>query len=417
MSNRPYLFWDEPSLRDYLDGRLAALTDAVERVPEEHAWQADPTAWAAALAESHTVQAPELGEVWMDRPQETKVDVSYDHFRRAISDPSTPTYVPGYRVTFHIPYAGDSEVFQRRTSTYTTVLCDGSVRGNELIKTIEYPADSPPDLDAEANGWRRDVEQWLGWAISDIDGYGDRFQQQAAQAIDARRRRIEQHREQLAQTKTPIGPPEDRNKVSIVEAIVRRPSPVPRLAETRQATASRSIELEPALETEVFDHILEVVRDSGAGMEGAPQTYAEMDEEARRDVLVNNLNTHYRGQASAEAFNRSGHTDILITYESKTLFIGECKIWHGAKSLTDAADQLFGYTAWRDTKTALIVFVGEKGFTEVIEKAREALESHPQFKEWKAGGGESEFRATMRWPGDEQREIDLALTLFQVSAD
>jgi len=415
MSDRDYLFWGQ-DLRDYLEGRLAAIANAVEGVPEEHVMQADAEAWAEALAESHEVQIPELGETWMDKPVETKVDVSYDHFSRAISDPSTPTYVPGWRVTFHIPFEGDPEVFERKTSTWTTVLCDGAVRGSELIKTIEYPADTPADLDAQANGWRQDVEKWLGYAVNDINGYANRFVDEARRQIADRRSRIEAHRDQLAKTKTPIGPPEDRDKVSIVEAVVRRPSPVAELAGGSPSTAG-AVELEPALQAEVFDHVLQVIRDTGQGMEKTPKTYADLDEEARRDVFVNNLNTHYRGQTSAEAFNRSGHTDILVTYENKSLFIGECKIWHGAKSLTEAMDQLFTYTAWRDTKTALVFFVGEKGFGEIVGKAKEALAAHPQFKAWQDESGETEFRATMTWPGDDQREIDLALTLFQIETN
>jgi hypothetical protein len=177
------------------------------------------------------------------------------------------------------------------------------------------------------------------------------------------------------------------------------------------------VELEPALQAEVFDHILEVIRFSGSAMEQAPATYAQLGEEDRRNVIVSNLNSHYRGQASAEAFNRAGHTDILISHENKNLFIAECKIWHGRQSLTDAIDQLFSYTAWRDTKTALVVFVGEKRFGEITKRAREALAAHPQFKEWQGEPGESEFRATMTWPDDPDREIDLALTLFHIPTE
>jgi hypothetical protein len=411
--SRPYLFWGQSYLTNYLDQRLAAMRDAVNRVPEEHAAQADADAWAEALGEAYEVLPPQLGESWMDRPAETEVDVSHEHFLRAIDDPSTPTYIPGWRATFHIPFEGDAEVFRHKTSTYTTVLCDGAVRGSELVHTVEYPHDRPMDLDAEATRWRQDVEKWLGWATDTIKDYQRRFRDEARLAIAQRRARIAAQREQLAKTKTPIGPPEERNKVSISEAIVRKPSPVPRLRASREAPASR-IELEPALQDEVFEHILEVLRDTGAGMESAPGTYGAMGEEDRRNVFSNNLNTHYRGQAAAEAFHRAGHTDILVTDENKCLFIAECKIWHGPKSLTRAIDQLFGYAAWRDTKTALVIFVGEQGFTDVVARARETLAEHPQFNEWQEGGGESESRATMTWPGDPAREIDLALTLFHI---
>src|SRR5205823_6262953 len=114
---RPHRALPPCALRDYLEGRMAAMRDAVDRVPDDHAWQADPQAWAAALAESHEVVPPGLGEMWMDRPRETKVDVSDEHFQRAITDPSTPTYFPGWAITFHVPFEGVTEVFRHRTST------------------------------------------------------------------------------------------------------------------------------------------------------------------------------------------------------------------------------------------------------------------------------------------------------------
>jgi hypothetical protein len=42
------------------------------------------------------------------------------------------------------------------------------------------------------------------------------------------------------------------------------------------------------------------------------------------------------------------------------LEVAERKFWQGAKGVTDAIDQLFGYASWRDTKLALIMFVRER---------------------------------------------------------
>ena len=47
-------------------------------------------------------------------------------------------------------------------------------------------------------------------------------------------------------------------------------------------------------------------------------------------MLVDALNTHYRGKATAEAFNFHGKTDILIRHDNQNLFIAECKYWSGA---------------------------------------------------------------------------------------
>lgn len=123
--------------------------------------------------------------------------------------------------------------------------------------------------------------------------------------------------------------------------------------------------------------------------------------------MLATLNTHYEGRAHAEAFNNEGKTDILIRHEGRNLFICECKIWSGPEGFNDAIDQLFRYTGWRDTKLALVVFVREKGLTGILGKARATLEAHPQFVALKTVAEETELRARMRWPGDDQRLADL----------
>lgn len=81
----------------------------------------DEVEWAKALAERYAVEAPSLrvDEVWTDPPEAVQVDVSWDHFRRVIRDPSRPAYVPGHRTLVHIPFSGEKDVFKLRPSSYT----------------------------------------------------------------------------------------------------------------------------------------------------------------------------------------------------------------------------------------------------------------------------------------------------------
>ena len=162
--------------------------------------------------------------------------------------------------------------------------------------------------------------------------------------------------------------------------------------------------------------MLSVVRMQALQMEQGPRTYEQMDEEARRDLFLGTLNTHYEGRGSAEAFNVGGKTDILIRYEGRSLFIAECKFWAGVKGFTEAIDQLFGYTSWRDTKLALVVFVREKGLTGIIEKGRQALVAHPQFVSWREAASETELRALVGWPGDDRRHAELNVFLVHTPA-
>jgi hypothetical protein len=235
----------------------------------------------------------------------------------------------------------------------------------------------------------------------------------ALAANAARRQRIIEHREHIAQTGLPVGPREVAAKRKVTDIIVRFPAPaLPAAGET-----AALIEPKPSLREEVHEHILSIIRLSALGIERSPATYSGMGEEDRRQVVLNALNTHYRGEGTAEAFNVSGKTDILIRHEGVNLFIAECKFWTGPKGFRDALDQLFGYGAWRDTKLALIMFVRERDLTAIIEKARAVLEAHLQFVQWQEPGSESELRATVNWQGDEQRLADLTVFFVHTPAD
>lgn len=123
-------------------------------------------------------------------------------------------------------------------------------------------------------------------------------------------------------------------------------------------------------------------------------------------MILSALTTHYDG-FTAETDNQGGHTDILARYDGRNLFICECKFWSGPEGFAATIDQLFGYTGWRDTKLAIVMFVREKGLTGILKKAKAALAAHPQFVAGKELASETELRATMHWPGDEERLADL----------
>lgn len=398
------LLFNNGELRLALEHQAKLLRDAVEAVPEEHLLQADVDEWVAALVDEFRAEAPELhlDQMYRDPPQDVKVDVSWDH-SRYFSPTSSDRRVRGYRIVVRVPFTGDKAVFELRPNSFTLNPPRGSVAGDELTLTLEYPHDAPPNIDGQVNGVVGTVQQWLGWARAEIDAFNRSLEQEARNAITARRSRIEKRDAHLATSSIPERRP-GTSKTYIPDAIVRRPAP--KLPKAR-ANAAAGVQLEPVIEDEIFEHILSVIRMQGREMERSPKTYEQMDEQARRDLFLATLNTHYEGRGSAEAFNAGGKTDILIRYEERNLFISECKFWEGAKSFGEAVDQLFRYASWRDTKLALIVFVREKGLTEIVEKAREALEAHAQFVSWREADNETELRAVVSWPGDERRHADL----------
>lgn len=403
---RDELLFQDGDLGASLELQTQKMREAVEAEPEEHLKQADVDEWAAALAHHFAVAAPELkpSDVYMEPVEETTVDVSWDR-SRYFSDYASDLArnFPGYRITVHVPFDGDVGVFKLRTNPFNWNPPRATVGQGELLLMIEYARDQKPDIDAKVNGFVNDVSTWLAWARAQIESFNATLEAEAKRMILARQQRVADRDAHIATSSIPVRRPGETGKAYIADVIVRRPAP--------SLPASRADEqpprLEPALEARVYEHILEVIRMHGRQMEQSPGAYASLGEEDRRQQLLATLNTHYAGRAAAEAFNHQGKTDILIRFEDRNLFICECKFWTGAEGFRETIDQLFRYVGWRDSKLAIVMFVREKSLTAILGRARDALEKHEQFLHWDEAAGETQFRAVMRWPGDDERQVDL----------
>jgi len=172
--------------------------------------------------------------------------------------------------------------------------------------------------------------------------------------------------------------------------------------------------LKAHLDMQQYDEILSVISNMVAVMERNPKTFQKIEEEALRDHFLVQLNGKYKGQATGETFNGNGKTDILIRVEGKNIFIAECKFWGGEKKLKETLDQLLGYTTWRDTKLALLIFNRRKNFTAVLKQIPEVIKNHPNFTRKTPYPSETGFRFELHHPDDKNRELLLTVLAFDI---
>jgi len=123
-----------------------------------------------------------------------------------------------------------------------------------------------------------------------------------------------------------------------------------------------------------------VLISSRNALERNPSTVAKLNEEQIRDVLLIGLNTQFEGNVGGEVFNGAGKTDILVRVDDRNIFIGECKIWKGPKTVTDALNQLLSYLVWRDTKAALLIFIRSGHIASITATAVTAIRAHPKLQ-------------------------------------
>ncbi len=172
----------------------------------------------------------------------------------------------------------------------------------------------------------------------------------------------------------------------------------------------------PTMSQEMYNDVLKVIYDSGKSMEKKPALYIGKDEEGIRDQFLFILETRYEGTtATGETFNRSGKADIIIKYsaDGSNLFIAECKFWHGQAEYLKAISQLFDkYLTWRDSKVAIMLFVENNDFTNVLETIKAETPNHPYFISAKGERGESSFSYIFHLKQDNDKKVQIEIMAF-----
>ncbi|NPD83018.1 hypothetical protein HPS57_13695 [Prevotella sp. PINT] len=167
---------------------------------------------------------------------------------------------------------------------------------------------------------------------------------------------------------------------------------------------------------DVYESIIKEINLIGKSMEQKPSLYQNKDEEALRDVFIAMLERRFQSvTVTAESFNHIGKTDILLkdSTNSSNLFVGECKIWHGKKHFMEAISQLFDrYLTWRDTNTALMVFVKGTNLSTVMSAIESSVTQHQYYKKSCGKREETSLSFIFGLPQDNQRDVKLEVILF-----
>lgn len=154
----------------------------------------------------------------------------------------------------------------------------------------------------------------------------------------------------------------------------------------------------------------------GATWEQHPSIYLGKGEEDLRDLFLAHLVPLFEGSATGETFNKEGKTDILLRHQEKNIFVAECVIWNGPKKLLEKVDQLLSYLTWRDSKTALVIFVTQPDISRIQSAIGEALPTHANFLRFVDAASESQAEYRFHLPGDTNREVHLTVLAFHFPA-
>lgn len=412
MSRRPDLdplLFAEGDLRAGLEAQVTKMLEALEQYDGNRLLNTAENDLIDYFVDVAEVEAPVLLKDHASVEQhEIKIDMSHD-FRYGPSFDGRPILVSGTLFKLHVPFTGDPTVFRCQSSTSSLNPPRALIDQNEVI--ISHRAVQGEDaavINQSLRGVLARIEEALTWARNDIERHNSGLRQRAAQALEARKKRLLENQNTVATLGFPLRQRADAPRTYVVPTARKKAILAPPPASTEPFVP------EPALDGKVYGQILAILSNMVQVMERSPDAFAGLNEEALRTHFLVQLNGQFEGGATGETFNGSGSTDILLQEKGRSVFIAECKFWDGPATIAACIDQLLDYATWRDAKTAILIFNRRKDFSAVLGQIPEAISTHASTKGEVQALGETAFRFRLRLRDDASRELVVTMLVFDV---
>jgi hypothetical protein len=284
----------------------------------------------------------------------------------------------------------------------------GKVQNGELVLRIEGTDLTPEQVRAEIDRALVHIENCLINLRTNVQDLNNSIATIARNAIEQRRQKLLGDRSLVSSLGFKMKERQGAPRTYVAPEVRRK------LSRALPPASTTPYKPEPTLSVPDYEYILSVIENMAKVMELSPSAFVSMDEESLRSHFLVQLNGHYEGQATGETFNYEGKTDILIRSDGRNIFIAECKYWGGAKKLLETLDQLLGYSSWRDTKVAVIVFNRNKDFSKVLKTIQETTRIHSNCKRDLGPQSETNFRYIFSHRDDASREMTLTVLTFDV---
>lgn len=310
-----------------------------------------------------------------------------------------------------IPIEGVIDVLKYQPSIFLLGGCSDFKTGIKHI-VADYltfssdPAEIRRHFDSVIDSFKRMYE----YVRSDVELFNKGLREYIKQKFDSRKNQLLKKNNILSSIGFPlkengnasktfsIPPPQLRESISI-KPVVRNEKYTP----------------EPTIDESTYRKILSYINDAGKNFERMPSIYNSKEEEDLRDHILFVLDPHFEnGSATGETFNKKGKTDIQIRHNSSVVFIAECKFWKGEKSFIATIDQLMKYLTWRDTKTAIIIFVRQKDVSTVLTKIKTTAPTHSNYLGYIDQPDVNWLNYRFHINDDPNREVQLAIQVFHI---
>jgi hypothetical protein len=353
-----------------------------------------------SVYEKYAVKAPVLdkdviGSDWVDGyvPEYMTPNPNFDQ----------QVGIKGRIYSLHVPYTGDEYLFQYMPMPPPPIPAHASVSKTEIVFTAGGAWHTSDSINKQFDANLATLEDGIQRVEKNVTPFNVSLRNVIITKLAHRIETAKKTRQTTEGLKYPL-----RRRDNAPETF--------KLPAKPKQLAPKPVKVDKSLVLDEVDYqnILKICGSMSLVMERSPSVFVSAGEEHIRVHYLVQLNGQYQGEATGETFNHIGDTDILIRHENKNVFVAECKFWGGYEAMKKTADQLLGYTTWRDTRTALIIFNRNLDFTNVILEAQRAMKDHQHYKAGPTKESETRFRYVLSHPQDEQRDIIVTVMLFDM---
>jgi hypothetical protein len=381
------------------------IKNEIEGMGKQYILGIDENEFKSHLVQKYTFEplTVDLGNPIVEEPQISKEWVENVYHRGRFQ-------TDVYHFTVSYNFTGSSGIFKIRPDKWKMTTADILI--NESLKTVSFSFKLYKRDPAEFNREKEDISRRAFTNLSNANSVVNTWNLGVTGIVDTffqgQKSKYLQENDFFAAINIKLN--KDTSSVFTAPTIKKKIIPKPTVPRNKEFAS------EPMMSTEMYDDILKVIYDSGKNMEKKPALYQGKEEEGLRDQFLFVLETRYEGTtATGETFNRSGKTDIILKFaqDSSNLFVAECKFWHGGSEYLKAISQLFDrYLTWRDSKVALILFVKNKDFTNVLDTITSDIKGHPYFVRENGKRGETSFSYIFKLPQDDSKHVYLEVLAF-----
>lgn len=409
-----YLFENKP-LRGELQSYHANIQYTINNWKDLSAINRDIEDSITKFMEEVQIDIPHIDEDSITvENEDVKLDVSGEAGRDTERHRG-PLFFSGTKYIFHIPFQGNPQILNWNDQTMMFNHGPiGEIKNNEIIVSLftASDTDNPEEVRRNFDTNLQKIKNHLQSITSETEAFKLRLPGEIRPLIEQRIKKLENDSNSLSKIGFPLKKQQLTPEIFTI--------PIEKKTIVQKESTPKSIQdnnpkvQDYVISEDSYEEILDLLQSMSLAIERSPEVFAKMEEEHIRFVLLVPLNAQFKGTARGEVFNLQGKTDILITHEGKNLFIAECKFWKGEEVLRETIDQILGYTSWRDSKTAILIFNKNKNLTNVLEQIPSIVEKHPAFVERVPYDNQTGFRFKMKNKNDENRHFVMTVLVFDI---